>query len=155
MVVLNMLVSDSHWTGLGSRLRCGMVWFQIADGELLLWSERVALCLSDYASPECSKPNHKRLQWIVSRRTAQNLHSYRSVPELPTIPEGCWDESERSEPRVPPIHILTVSGAHRKAVSYQKHNWTENKIWKRQNNITFWDVSWKKGPVWTYKHVEG
>uniref|UniRef100_A0A8D3BL05 Cyclin G2 n=1 Tax=Scophthalmus maximus TaxID=52904 RepID=A0A8D3BL05_SCOMX len=61
---------------------------KIADAELLLWSERVARCLSDYASPECSKPDHRRLQWIVSRRTAQNLHSHRSVPELPTIPEG-------------------------------------------------------------------
>lgn len=70
---------------------------KIADAELLLWSERVAQCLSDYASPECSKPNHRRLQWIVSRRTAQNLHSYRSVPELPTIPEGCWDESESED----------------------------------------------------------
>uniref|UniRef100_A0A8D3AKU1 Cyclin G2 n=1 Tax=Scophthalmus maximus TaxID=52904 RepID=A0A8D3AKU1_SCOMX len=70
---------------------------KIADAELLLWSERVARCLSDYASPECSKPDHRRLQWIVSRRTAQNLHSHRSVPELPTIPEGGWDESERSE----------------------------------------------------------
>uniref|UniRef100_A0A8D3AKR9 Cyclin G2 n=1 Tax=Scophthalmus maximus TaxID=52904 RepID=A0A8D3AKR9_SCOMX len=70
---------------------------KIADAELLLWSERVARCLSDYASPECSKPDHRRLQWIVSRRTAQNLHSHRSVPELPTIPEGGWDESERSD----------------------------------------------------------
>ncbi|XP_034751761.1 cyclin-G2 [Etheostoma cragini] len=70
---------------------------KITDGELLLWSERVARCLSDYASPECSKPNHKKLQWIVSRRTAQNLHSYRVVPELPTIPEGCWDESESED----------------------------------------------------------
>lgn len=70
---------------------------KIADAELLLWSDRVAQCLSDYASPECSKPNHRRLQWIVSRRTAQNLHSYRSVPELPTIPEGCWDESESDD----------------------------------------------------------
>ncbi|TWW66895.1 cyclin-G2-like [Takifugu rubripes] len=70
---------------------------KIGDGELLLWSERVALCLSDYASPECSKPDHRRLQWIVSRRTAQNLHSYRNVPELPTIPEGGWDESESED----------------------------------------------------------
>lgn len=70
---------------------------KIANAELMLWSERVAQCLSDYASPECSKPNHRRLQWIVSRRTAQNLHSYRSVPELPTIPEGCWDESESED----------------------------------------------------------
>ncbi|XP_019967541.1 cyclin-G2 [Paralichthys olivaceus] len=70
---------------------------KIADGELRLWSERVAQCLSDYSSPECSKPNHRKLQWIVSRRTAQNLHSYRSVPELPTIPEGGWDESESED----------------------------------------------------------
>ncbi|KAM3600013.1 uncharacterized protein V6R79_015722 [Siganus canaliculatus] len=70
---------------------------KISDRELLLWSERVALCLSDYASPECSKPNHRKLQWIVSRRTAQNLHSYRSVPELPTIPEGGWDQSESED----------------------------------------------------------
>ncbi|XP_029025750.1 cyclin-G2 [Betta splendens] len=70
---------------------------KIADSDLLMWSERVAQCLSDYASPECSKPNHRKLQWIVSRRTAQNLHSYRSVPELPTIPEGCWDESESED----------------------------------------------------------
>ncbi|KAM8872517.1 cyclin-G2 [Synchiropus splendidus] len=70
---------------------------KISDSELLMWSERVARCLRDYASPECNKPNHKRLQWIVSRRTAQNLHSsYRSVPELPTIPECCWNESEDS-----------------------------------------------------------
>uniref|UniRef100_A0A8C8DYX3 Cyclin G2 n=1 Tax=Oryzias sinensis TaxID=183150 RepID=A0A8C8DYX3_9TELE len=70
---------------------------KIADSELLLWGERVARCLSKYASPECSKPNHRKLQWIVSRRTAQNLHSHRSVPELPTIPEGCWDESESDD----------------------------------------------------------
>lgn len=84
-----------------------MVWFQIADSELRLWSERVALCLSDYASPECSKPNHRRLQWIVSRRTAQSLLSYRSTPELPTIPECCWDESERSEPQMHMIDTLS------------------------------------------------
>ncbi|XP_053267701.1 cyclin-G2 [Pleuronectes platessa] len=70
---------------------------KIADGELRLWSERVAQCLSDYASPECSKPNHRKLQWIVSRRTAQNLHASRSVPELPTIPEGGWGESESED----------------------------------------------------------
>lgn len=79
-------------------MTCGSGCFQVGDGELLLWRQQVALCLSDYASPECSKPDHRRLQWIVSRRTAQNLHSHRSVPELPTIPEGGWDESERSEP---------------------------------------------------------
>lgn len=81
-----------HWT---------VLLFQIGDGELLLWSKHMALCLSEYASPECSKPNHRRLQWIVSRRTAQSLHSYRNIPELPTIPEGGWDESERWEPCSP------------------------------------------------------
>ncbi|XP_063319764.1 cyclin-G2 [Pelmatolapia mariae] len=70
---------------------------KIADADLVLWSKCVAQCLSDYASPECSKPDHRKLQWIVSRRTAQSLHSYRSVPELPTIPEGCWDESESED----------------------------------------------------------
>ncbi|XP_032425061.1 cyclin-G2 [Xiphophorus hellerii] len=70
---------------------------KIPDAELQLWSEWVARRLSDYASPKCSKPNHRKLQWIVSRRTAQNLHSHRSVPELPTIPEGCWDESESED----------------------------------------------------------
>lgn len=93
-----------------AKLNCVVVWFQIVDCELLLWSERVALCLSDYASPECSKPNHRKLQWIVSRRTAQNLHSYRSVPELPTIPECCWDESERSAPQTHLDKILILSG---------------------------------------------
>nr|XP_057910964.1 cyclin-G2 isoform X2 [Doryrhamphus excisus] len=71
---------------------------KIADADLLLWRGQVAQCLSDYDSPECSKPNHRKLQWVVSRRTAQNLHSsYRSVPELPTIPECCWDESESED----------------------------------------------------------
>ncbi|XP_047228431.1 cyclin-G2 [Girardinichthys multiradiatus] len=70
---------------------------KIPDAELQQWSQRVARCLLDYASPKCSKPNHRKLQWIVSRRTAQNLHSHRSVPELPTIPENCWDESESDD----------------------------------------------------------
>ncbi|XP_035995853.1 cyclin-G2 [Fundulus heteroclitus] len=70
---------------------------KIADAELQRWGERVARCLSDYASPKCSKPDHRKLQWIVSRRTAQNLHSHRSAPELPTIPEDCWDESESDD----------------------------------------------------------
>lgn len=71
--------------------------FQISDSDLLYWRELVSKCLADYASPACCKPDHKKLVWIVSRRTAQNLqNSYYSVPELPTIPEaGCFDESER------------------------------------------------------------
>lgn len=108
-IILNILMSVSWAEGVLAKLNCCIAWFQIADGELLLWSERVALCLSDYASPECSKPNHRKLQWIVSRRTAQNLHSYRSVPELPTIPEGCWDESERSESQIHLNKLLTPS----------------------------------------------
>lgn len=80
---------------------CPMLWcpgclLQITDFELLHWKGLVAKCMSDYSSPECSKPNNKKLVWIVSRRTAQNLHtSYYSIPELPTIPEDCWDQSER------------------------------------------------------------
>ncbi|XP_046870839.1 cyclin-G2 [Hypomesus transpacificus] len=71
---------------------------KIADSELLYWRDLVAQCMSDYSSPECSKPNNKKLVWIVSRRTAQNLHnSHYSVPELPTIPEGGWDESESED----------------------------------------------------------
>ncbi|KAM9841837.1 cyclin-G2 [Aulostomus maculatus] len=71
---------------------------KIADAELLQWGQHVSQCLLDYASPECSKPNHKKLQWIVSRRTAQTLHrNYCNVPELPTIPECCWNESESED----------------------------------------------------------
>ncbi|KAJ8286660.1 hypothetical protein GJAV_G00041700 [Gymnothorax javanicus] len=71
---------------------------KIADGELLYWRELVAKCMTDYSSPECTKPDNKKLVWILSRRTAQNLHSsYCSVPELPTIPEGGWDESSSED----------------------------------------------------------
>ena len=71
--------------------------FQVNDSEFVYWRELVSKCLAEYSSPECCKPDLKKLVWIVSRRTAQNLHnSYYSVPELPTIPEGgCFDESER------------------------------------------------------------
>jgi cyclin G2 len=56
----------------------------------------VAKCMTEYRSSECNKPDNKKLVWIVSRRTAQNLHANNfSVPELPTIPEGSWGESER------------------------------------------------------------
>jgi len=73
-------------------------YLKIIDSELIYWRELVAQCMSDYSSPECSKPNNKKLVWIVSRRTAQNLHaSYCSVPDLPTIPEGGWDESESED----------------------------------------------------------
>ncbi|XP_061210694.1 cyclin-G2 isoform X3 [Neopsephotus bourkii] len=72
---------------------------KISDGDLLYWRELVSKCLADYSSPECCKPDHKKLVWIVSRRTAQNLqNSYYSVPELPTIPEGgCFNESESED----------------------------------------------------------
>ncbi|XP_041914544.1 cyclin-G2 [Alosa pseudoharengus] len=71
---------------------------KISESELQHWRGLVAQCISEYSSPECSKPDHKKLVWIVSRRTAQNLHSsYYSVPELPTIPEGGWDESESED----------------------------------------------------------
>uniref|UniRef100_A0A8D0C362 Cyclin-G2 n=1 Tax=Salvator merianae TaxID=96440 RepID=A0A8D0C362_SALMN len=72
---------------------------KISDSDLLYWRELVSKCLVDYSSPACCKPDHKKLVWIVSRRTAQNLqNSYYSVPELPTIPEaGCIDESESED----------------------------------------------------------
>ncbi|XP_028829626.1 cyclin-G2 [Denticeps clupeoides] len=70
---------------------------KIADSDLLYWRELVAKCLADYASPECSKPDNKKLVWIVSRRTAQHLQGSYYGPELPTIPEGAWDESESED----------------------------------------------------------
>ncbi|KAG8134310.1 hypothetical protein E2320_007438 [Naja naja] len=78
-------------------LLCVQKQSKISDSDLLYWRELVSKCLADYASPACCKPDHKKLVWIVSRRTAQNLqNSYYSVPELPTIPEaGCFDKSER------------------------------------------------------------
>lgn len=69
---------------------------QISDSEQLYWKELVAKCMTEYCSSECNKPDNKKLVWIVSRRTAQNLQAnHFSVPGLPTIPEGSWDESER------------------------------------------------------------
>ncbi|XP_072261589.1 cyclin-G2 [Pyxicephalus adspersus] len=72
---------------------------KVRDTDMLYWRELVSQCLADYSSPECSKPDHKKLVWIVSRRTAQNLHnSYYSVPELPTIPEyELMNESESED----------------------------------------------------------
>ncbi|XP_026052571.1 cyclin-G2 [Carassius auratus] len=71
---------------------------KISKADLARWRGLVGQCMREYSSPECAKPDHKKLVWIVSRRTAQNLHSsYRSVPELPTIPEGAWDESESED----------------------------------------------------------
>ncbi|KAI9999378.1 hypothetical protein NQD34_018271 [Periophthalmus magnuspinnatus] len=66
---------------------------KIHEAELRCWGEQVARCLSVYASAQCTKPNHRSLQWVISRRTAHTLHSSRTVPELPTIPESAWDHS--------------------------------------------------------------
>ncbi|XP_060894434.1 cyclin-G2-like [Labrus mixtus] len=71
---------------------------KISESELFHWKELVAKCMSKYCSTECNKPDNKKLVWIVSRRTAQNLQAnHFSVPGLPTIPEGCWDESESED----------------------------------------------------------
>ncbi|KAM4616267.1 cyclin-G2-like [Polymixia lowei] len=71
---------------------------KICDSELLHWRDLVAKCMTEYCSSECNKPDNKKLVWIVSRRTAQNLQAnHFSVPGLPTIPEGSWDESESED----------------------------------------------------------
>ncbi|XP_029916049.1 cyclin-G2-like [Myripristis murdjan] len=71
---------------------------KISDSELLHWRDLVAKCMTEYCSSECNKPDNKKLVWIVSRRTAQNLQAnHFSVPGLPTIPEGSWDESESED----------------------------------------------------------
>ncbi|KAJ3604333.1 hypothetical protein NHX12_029074 [Muraenolepis orangiensis] len=71
---------------------------KISEGELLHWREQVGRCMAQYYSGECTKPDNKKLVWIVSRRTAQNLQANRfCVPGLPTIPEGNWDESESED----------------------------------------------------------
>ncbi|XP_062307694.1 cyclin-G2-like [Osmerus eperlanus] len=71
---------------------------KISESELHYWRVLVAKCMTKYSSGECNKPDSKKLVWIVSRRTAQNLNANRvSVPELPTIPEVNWDESESED----------------------------------------------------------
>ncbi|XP_054630919.1 cyclin-G2-like [Dunckerocampus dactyliophorus] len=71
---------------------------KIGDSELLCWQQLVAKCMNEYSSSQCHKPDNKKLVWIVSRRTALGLHtSHVSVPGLPTIPEGSWDESESED----------------------------------------------------------
>ncbi|TNM89306.1 cyclin-G2 [Takifugu rubripes] len=73
-------------------------YLKISDGELLHWKQHVAKCMTEYCSTECNKPNNKKLVWIISKKTAQNLQcSHYSVPGLPTIPEGSWDESESED----------------------------------------------------------
>ncbi|XP_029999496.1 cyclin-G2-like [Sphaeramia orbicularis] len=71
---------------------------KISDSVLLHWKELVAKCMAQYCSSDCNKPDNKKLVWIVSRRTAQCLQAnHFSVPCLPTIPEGSWDESESED----------------------------------------------------------
>nr|XP_057926542.1 cyclin-G2-like isoform X2 [Doryrhamphus excisus]XP_057926543.1 cyclin-G2-like isoform X2 [Doryrhamphus excisus]XP_057926544.1 cyclin-G2-like isoform X2 [Doryrhamphus excisus] len=71
---------------------------KISDSELLYWQQLVSKCVNEYSSSRCLKPDNKKLVWIVSRRTAQGLHaSHSSVPSLPTILEGSWDESESED----------------------------------------------------------
>ncbi|XP_024131853.1 cyclin-G2 isoform X1 [Oryzias melastigma] len=71
---------------------------KISDAELLGWKELVAECMSAYHSSQCSKPDNRKLVWIVSRRTAQGLQSgHFSVPALPTIPEISWDQNESED----------------------------------------------------------
>lgn len=73
-------------------------YLKISDSELLHWKELVAKCMTEYCSSQCIKPDNKKLVWIVSRRTAQSLQAnHFSVPGLPTIPEGRWDESESED----------------------------------------------------------
>lgn len=71
---------------------------KIGENTLLQWKELVAKCMAAYSSSECVKPDHRKLVWIVSRRTAQSLQAaHFRVPLLPTIPEGSWDESESDD----------------------------------------------------------
>ncbi|XP_059846548.1 cyclin-G1 isoform X2 [Hypanus sabinus] len=60
---------------------------KISDLDLFYWRELVAKCLAEYSSSTCSRPNNKKLMWIVSRRTSRQLQSYHRVNPLPTIPE--------------------------------------------------------------------
>uniref|UniRef100_A0A3Q3XJ85 Cyclin-like domain-containing protein n=1 Tax=Mola mola TaxID=94237 RepID=A0A3Q3XJ85_MOLML len=73
-------------------------YLKISNSELLHWKQLVAKCMTEYCSSECNKPDNKKLLWIVSKKTAQTLQSsHYSVPALPTIPEGSWDESESED----------------------------------------------------------
>ncbi|XP_028312410.1 cyclin-G2-like isoform X2 [Gouania willdenowi] len=70
-------------------------YLKISDSDLRHWRKLVAQCMTEYSSAECNKPDNKKLVWIVSRRTAQNMQAgHFSVPGLPTIHERCWEESE-------------------------------------------------------------
>uniref|UniRef100_A0A4W6EGC4 Cyclin G2 n=1 Tax=Lates calcarifer TaxID=8187 RepID=A0A4W6EGC4_LATCA len=62
---------------------------KISDSELLYWKELVAKCMTEYRSAECNKPDNKKLVWIVSRRTAQNLQSVYSLVTVPSTSGVC------------------------------------------------------------------
>lgn len=64
---------------------------QIRDGDLVCVRELVGKCLAEYATSKCSRPNSRRLRWIISGRTARHLkHSYYKITHLPTIPESAF-----------------------------------------------------------------
>lgn len=64
---------------------------QIRDGDLVCVRELVGKCLAEYATSKCSRPNGRRLRWIISGRTARHLkHSYYKITHLPTIPESAY-----------------------------------------------------------------
>lgn len=64
---------------------------QIREGDLLCVRELVGKCLAEYATSKCSRPNSRRLRWIISGRTARHLkHSYYKITHLPTIPESAY-----------------------------------------------------------------
>lgn len=64
---------------------------QIRDGDLVCVRELVGKCLVEYANSKCSRPNSRRLRWIISGRTARHLkHSYYKITHLPTIPESAY-----------------------------------------------------------------
>ncbi|TNM98687.1 cyclin-G1 [Takifugu flavidus] len=63
----------------------------IRDGDLVCVRELVGKCLAEYATSKCSRPNSRRLRWIISGRTARHLkHSYYKITHLPTIPESAY-----------------------------------------------------------------
>ncbi|XP_007907954.1 cyclin-G1 [Callorhinchus milii] len=63
--------------------------FKISNRDLFHWRERVAKCLAEYSSSKCSRPNNKKLMWIVSRSTSRHLQpSWQRITPLPTIPEA-------------------------------------------------------------------
>ncbi|KAK7934344.1 hypothetical protein WMY93_005240 [Mugilogobius chulae] len=70
---------------------------KINDSLLFYWKELVTSCMAAYFSSECIKPDHRKLVWIVSRRTAQSLQANHFTSILPTIPEGRWDEIESED----------------------------------------------------------